>query len=156
MMRSYCVARSLISWYRLHWATCGSLCIPWSKVITKKVISTFWLNKWVRLIVAPSLSLLGEKLWNLGWSKTPKRVLAWTQSPEIGIQVPRMTGVPLAWAGQVLLFPVHQLCLPFGDSWGPSEGTMMRQDARLWHMRPGPHCCHLFLLVSCDGNRNKT
>lgn len=67
------------------------------------------------------LSLLGEKPWSLGWNKIPWRVLVYTQSPEVGIEVAQMTGVSLAWAA---LFAGCQLCFPLGGSRGPSEGTV--------------------------------
>ena len=54
-----------------------------------------------------------------------------TWSLETGIQVPQMTAVPSAWAGRVLLFPVHQLCFPSGGSQGPSEGTATRRGAQI-------------------------
>ena len=63
-------------------------------------------------------------------AKHTRGFLLETWSPETRIQ---MTAVPSAWAGQVLLFPVHQLCFPSGGSQGPSEGTVTRHGARIWH-----------------------
>ena len=60
-------------------------------------------------------------------AKHTRGFLLETWSLETGVQVPQMTAVPSAWAGQVLLFAVYQLCLPWGGSQGPGEGRVTRR-----------------------------
>ena len=62
-------------------------------------------------------------------AKHTRGFLLETWSLETGVQVPQMTAVPSAWAGQVLLFAVYQLCFPSGGSQG--EGMVTRRGAQI-------------------------